>query len=70
MAKVKYNQKSINEMRNFVIDKLVNNYNYDYNEAKKIVNNSIFNQLLIEDTNYVFHYSVDYWAQEVNKEIQ
>ena len=70
MAKVKYNQKSINEMRNYVIDKLVNNYNYDYNEAKKIVNNSIFNQLLIEDTNYVFHYSVDYWAQEVNKEIQ
>ena len=70
MAKVKYNQKSINEMRNFVIDKLVNNYNYDYNKAKEIVNNSIFNQLLIEDTNYVFHYSVDYWAQEVNKEIQ
>jgi len=35
MTKVKYYQKPINKILIYFIDKLVKNYNYDYNEDKK-----------------------------------
>ena len=58
----------IDKMRKYVINALVANYHYDYEKAKNAVVNSAFNRMLVEDTNYVFHYTVGYWADEVNDE--
>jgi len=58
----------IEKMRDYVIDAMVANYHFSYDRAKKMVFDSVFNKLLIEDTDYVFHYTVNYWAQEVNNE--
>ena len=64
----KYSVDKINKMRDYVVNDLVANYHYDYNRAKDMALDSVFNKLLVEDTNYVFHYSVSYWAKEVNNE--
>lgn len=64
----KYSFEEIEKMRKYVVQNLVTNYHYDYEEAKKVVLESTFNQLLEEDTDYVLHYTVDYWAKEVNNE--
>lgn len=58
----------MDEMKNYVIKYLINNYYYDYDKAKNIVEESSFYELLNENTNYIFHYSVDYWGEEVKKE--
>ena len=60
--------KDIEKMRKYVIQNLVTNYHYEDDNAKRVVLESTFNQLLEEDTDYVLHYTVDYWAKEVNNE--
>jgi len=62
-----YSVEEINKMKKYVINSLVSNYRYENRDAIKIVNDSVFNQLILEDTEYVFHYSVNYWAKEVLK---
>ncbi len=65
----KYELEKINKMKKYVINSLVADYQYDSKLAEKTVENSVFRKLLEEDTDYVFHYSVDYWAKEINNEI-
>ncbi|MFT8341810.1 MAG: hypothetical protein ABF652_10305 [Clostridium beijerinckii] len=60
--------EDIEKMRKYVIQNLVTNYHYEDDNAKRVVLESTFNQLLEEDTDYVLHYTVDYWAKEVNNE--
>ncbi|MCT4606008.1 MAG: hypothetical protein N4A64_07855 [Marinisporobacter sp.] len=36
--------------------------------VKLMVLESVFNELLEEETEHVFHYSVAYWAKEVRNE--
>ena len=64
----KHSIEEIDKMRNYVITNLVADYHYDETEARLIVLDSIFNELLKEETEYVFHYSVGYWAKEVQTE--
>lgn len=64
----KFEELEIDKMRKYVINALVANYHYDYEKAKNTVINSAFNKMLVEDTDYVFHYTVGYWANEVNNE--
>lgn len=66
MRKIK--EMDIEKMRKYVINALVANYHYDYEKAQNVVASSAFNRMLVEDTDYVFHYTVAYWAQEVNNE--
>jgi len=47
-------------MRDYVVNDLVANYHYDYKRARDMAFDSVFNKLLVEDTDYVFHYSVRY----------
>jgi hypothetical protein len=64
----KYKEFEINKMRNYVINALVANFHYDYYKAKSTVVSSAFNRMLVEDADYVFHYTVGYWADQVNNE--
>lgn len=68
VSMTKYSVEKIEKMRDYVINALVANYHYNYDTAKDMVFDSVFNKLLIEDTDYVFHYTVSYWAKEVNNE--
>lgn len=64
----RYSLEKIEKMRNYVINNLVADYHYDKEKAKLMVSDSVFNELLEEETEYVFHYSVMYWAKEVQAE--
>ena len=65
---IKYSSGEIQKMKQYVINNLIDKYNYSFSEAEKMVEQSVFNQLLKEDTDYVFHYSVEYWAKEIYNE--
>lgn len=67
---IKYTNNLKNKMKRFVVDNLVANYHYSYTESRKIVEESTFNQLLEEETEYVFHYSVSYWTKAVKEEYE
>lgn len=60
--------ENIEKMRNYVINELAINFKYDLEKAKSMVYDSVFNELLLEEPDYVFHYSVGYWAKEVQNE--
>lgn len=61
-------KEDIQEMKNYVIDELTEEYYYTKEIAKNIVKKSSFNKLINEEPDYVFHYNVSYWAEEINKE--
>lgn len=65
---IKYSIGEMQKMKQYVINDLVDKYNYNVKEAENMVEESVFNQLLKEDTDYVFHYSVAYWAKEIYNE--
>lgn len=54
-----------NRMKKYVIQCLIDDYNYSKKDATKLVNNSVFNEMLETDTEFVMHYSVEYWAKDV-----
>jgi hypothetical protein len=55
----------IGEMKEYVIECLVEDYNQGEKYAANIVEQSNFYKFLVSDPNYVMHYSVEYWAEDV-----
>ncbi|MCH5192487.1 MAG: hypothetical protein J1F11_00895 [Oscillospiraceae bacterium] len=49
----------------YVADSISELYNIDMEEAKKIVMDSGFPDLLDEIPDFVQHYDADYWAKEI-----
>ena len=49
----------------FVIEEISVKYNVDISEARVIVENSFFPEILAEMPDYVHHYTADYWAKEI-----
>lgn len=64
----KVSKSDIDQLRNYVVEELIENYNYSLIEAKKAVKNSSFYEMLQEKPQYVFHYDVEYWAEDVDNE--
>lgn len=56
------------KMKNYVINKLKIKLNLDKQKAVKMVENSVFNDLLEDDEEFLYHYSVDYWVEDVISE--
>lgn len=54
-----------NRMRKYVIQHLIDIYNYSKRDATKLVNDSVFNEMLETDTDFIMHYSVEYWARDI-----
>lgn len=56
------------KMKRYIIEDLIQNYSYEKKKAREIVDESVFNQLLTEEPDYVFHYSISYWTEEINND--
>lgn len=49
----------------FVTEEISAKYNVDISEARVIVENSFFPEILETMPDYVHHYTADYWAKEI-----
>ena len=62
--------KYVNETKEYVIEIMTSEYNFDEIRANDIVKKSSFSKLLNEDPLYVMHYNVEYWVEKVLQEHQ
>ena len=51
----------------YIIEKLIKNYNYDLDKAKNAVLNSPYIELLNSDPEVVMHYDVNGWAEDIHE---
>lgn len=59
----------MNETSLYVAESISEIYNINIEEAKKIVMDSWFPELLDEIPDYIQHYDADYWAKEIMDDI-
>jgi len=56
------------KMQRYVIEYLIDEYNFDRINALQIVQKSSFSRLLNDNPEYVMHFNVEYWGERVKKE--
>jgi hypothetical protein len=55
-------------LKQYVIDYLIHEEAIPYENATRMVEESTFNEILFEEREYVMHFSVKYWAEDVLEE--
>lgn len=63
-------ENDILEMKNFVINSYADLFGCSLSDATKIVEASSFIKVLTATPSFVMHYSDEYWAKEINKEME
>lgn len=62
-------KEDIKKMKRYVIETYANKYCVNnYSKAKKIVENSVFNDMLKNEPEYIMHYSIEYWVDDIKRE--
>lgn len=61
----KISNKEIQEIKEYVINCIVEGYNYSKEDAEKLLNKSTFLKNLQINTDYVLHYNLEYWAEKI-----
>ena len=62
---MRHSKEDVQEIKNYVIRELVANYAYSEPMATELVNRSMFHKMLLKNFDFVAHYTVDYWANNV-----
>jgi hypothetical protein len=55
-------------IKKIVLESLTKTFNIKSNNAKRLIEDSTFAEMLIEDPEFVGHYSAEYWAYQILEE--
>jgi uncharacterized protein YihD (DUF1040 family) len=66
MKKLKSHE--VEEVLQYVLKCIMNGYEYNLDDSNKMLKEYDFKNKLINNTDYILHYNLEYWAEEIVKQ--